>query len=73
MDTSQLMSVREAAKELGCSRARVYELARSGVLASERVGEKIMVNRAGVASRRALQERRRICFTIPTLPTRSRN
>lgn len=59
MDTTQLMSVREAAKELCVSRQQADRLRRRGVLPYELVGGKVMIHRAAVASRKRLLGRRR--------------
>lgn len=59
MDTTQLMSVREAAKELGVSRQQADRLRRRGVLPYELVGGKVMIHRAAVASRKRLLGTRR--------------
>ena len=53
MDHRDLMSVREAAGQLGVSRQRVYELLRRGILVGRTVGGIQLVSRPAVRSRAA--------------------
>jgi excisionase family DNA binding protein len=55
MDTTEVMSIREAAHKLGVSRQRVEALIRQNILPFQVVGEKRMVPLAAVKSRLAQQ------------------
>jgi len=55
MDVRDLMSVSRAAKELGVSRQRVYELVGKGVLAGCRIDGILFVFASAVRSRKGFQ------------------
>lgn len=61
METTQLVSVREAAKILGISRQQVDRLRRRNVLPWVDVGGRVMLTRAAVESRRRALGVRRPC------------